>query len=113
MIFPTLRIERRGIQGSDLHGQPVLGLPTFEMVAPVKLQFGAQHTTVRTDSSASHGQAYEGTANIVVLARPASKIATDDVLTILGRKVKVSETHNRYTVTGVLDHIEVRCIMWK
>lgn len=113
MIFPTLRIERRSIQGSDLHGQPLMGPPTFEMVAPVKLQFAAQHSTVRTDSSASHGQAYEETANIVILARPITKIATDDVLTILGRKVKVSETHNRYTVTGILDHVQVHCVMWK
>lgn len=113
MITPTIWIERRTLQGSDVHGQPILSAMTREKVCPVKLHFDAQHTTVRTDSGASHGHASEETANIVILALPNTKIVVDDVLTIQGHRVRVNRTHSRYTVTGALDHLQVHCVMWK
>lgn len=112
MIYPTLWIERRRRAGSDLHGQPVLSPPSREKVCPIKLIFDTQHTTVRTDSSGSHGQAYELTANVVLLISPLSQILVDDILTVTSHKVQVVERHARYTVTGRLDHYEIRCTAW-
>lgn len=112
MIIPTLWIQRQGRLGNDLHGQPLLAPPSREIVCPVKLKFDAQHTTVRTDSSGSHGQAYELTANVVLLARTDTKIKIDDILTVVGNKVVVAELHPRYRVNGTLDHYEVRCTAW-
>lgn len=112
MITPTIWIQRQQLIRADIHGQPVLGLPTREKIAPVKLEFGEAHTTVRTDSSATVGHATEPTATVVILALPTSKIAVGDILTILSNRVKVFEVHQRYMVTGKLDHIQVGCISW-
>lgn len=113
MIIPTLRIMRQALTGSDVHGQPILGVISWEMVAPVKILFGSQHTTVRTDSSASHGNAYENVADVVILAKADSKIAIQDILTIYGNRVKVIKLHPRYRVTGGLNHVEIHCEAWK
>ena len=113
MIRPTLKISRQGTSGSDIYGQPLLGGVTYELVAPVKLQFDVQHTTVRTDSAASHGHASENTAAVILLALPKSKIAPNDILMVIGNKLKVVRIHKRYTVAGVFDHIEVHCTAWK
>ena len=112
MIIPTLRIIHQKKLSTDVYGQPILGVMSWEMVCPVKLEFTSAHTTVRTDSSASHGHAYENTANVVILARKVSKIAIGDALTILGNKVVVMTTHQRYRATGEFDHIEVGCEIW-
>lgn len=113
MIRPTLLVTRQSMTGTDIHGQPKFGAAVSELVAPVKLQFDVAHTTVRTDSSATHGHAYEGTSNIKFLSLPTSTIAINDVVTIRGRKVRVDQTHERYSVTGELDHIEVHCSIWR
>jgi hypothetical protein len=113
MIIPTLWITRQPQDQTDVYGQPKLGTVTKEMVAPVKLIFTNVHTTVRTDSSGSHGSAYENTANIIFLASMRSPIQIGDIITICGNKVVVTMTHVRYRVTGVPDHIEVQCASWK
>ena len=113
MIFPTLWITRQNANGRDKHGQPLLGPGVREKVCPVKLIFTNQHTTVRTDASASHGMAIETTSNVVLLALPRSKLALNDVLTIGSNKVRVIVRHERYDVAGTLDHIEIHCDSWK
>lgn len=113
MISPTLWIERHVVIGTDVHGQPTFGTRTREQVAPVKLIFDSAKTTVRTDSSGTHGQAQEFTADVVLLLRPTSKIMVEDILTVAGHKVKVIAEHRRYSPTGTLDHIEIHCLAWK
>ena len=113
MIFPTLLIDVYGVPRSDVYGQPIIINPIREKVAPVKLIFDNQHTTVRTDSAASHGNAYEGTANVVVLAGLSTKIELDCILGVCGNKVKVIYKHIRHRTTGEADHYEIRCIAWK
>lgn len=113
MIFPTLWIERRSQLGDDTYGQPILSPVIRERVAPVRLIFSAAHTTVRTDSGASHGHAYENTANVVLLALRNTGIALGDILTVHGHKVRVIETQLRYRPNGVVDHVEISCTAWK
>lgn len=113
MIIPTLRIGIQGIERSDIYGQPLISEMIYEKVAPVKLIFDNQHTTVRTDSAASHGHGYEETANIVLLATLSTKIEMDSIIAVHGRKVKVTYKHLRYRTTGEPDHYEVRGIAWK
>ena len=109
MIIATLWITCQTTSGHDAFGQPVLGPTWKEKVAPVKILFGSQHTTVRTDSSASHGNAYEVVADVVFLAKANSNISMNDTLTIHGNKVSVTGLHPRYQVTGALDHVEIHC----
>lgn len=113
MIRPSLRVERITYSGRNAYGEPLQGLSTFEMVAPVRLQFDVQHTTVRTDSAASHGHASEETASVILLALPNTKIIPDDVLVVLKNKVKVYRAIKQYTVAGVFDHVELHCTAWK
>lgn len=111
MIFPTLKILRQQRAGSNLYGEPMLLPPIAEMVCPVKLEFNAQHTTVRTDSSATTGAANETTANVVLLFLPRSAVKVDDILTVQGYHVKVVLRHPRFDITGKLDHLELHCQM--
>jgi hypothetical protein len=113
MIIPTLSITRQATSGTDVYGQPVLGQVYKERVAPVKLIFKTAHTTVRTDSAASKGRAYEEIDNVIFLSLPTSQIAINDVVTVLGHKVRVDSVHPRIRVNGTLDHIEVHCVGWK
>jgi len=113
MIYPTLWIECRRQAGDDTYGQPVLGAMTREKVVPVKLEFTAAHTTVRTDSAASHGHAYEVTANVVLLALPTTRIAPGDILTVQSHKVRVITAHQRFRPSGEIDHVQVICTAWK
>lgn len=113
MIYPTLRIEVHRMAGTDRNGQPLMVRQPDQLVCPVRLNFTVQHTTVRTDSSGTHGQAYEETADVSVLARPEANIELDDMLVIMGHKVRVASKHPRFEVTGRLDHIQLKCIAWK
>lgn len=113
MILPTLWVEYQSVQEADIYGQPILSVKKRAKVAPVKLNFQSVHTTVRTDSAGSHGHAYEETADVVLLFLPSSDIALDNIITVLENKVTVVGLHPRYTVTGILDHLEVRCTAWK
>ena len=113
MIIPTLKISRQSTAETDLYGQPVLGPMVSEMVAPIKLIFKSAHTTVRSDSAASKGHAYEEVDNVIFLALPRSTVAVNDVVTVLGHKVRVDQTHPRFRVGGTLDHLEVHCVGWK
>lgn len=113
MIFPTLRVKRSELGASDVYGQPLPGREVGEMVTPVKLSLKSQHTTVRTDSAASHGHAYETTADVVLLFLPNSKVAIGDFVTVLGTKTVVMAEHPRFQTNGKKDHIEVHCLIWK
>ena len=112
MILPTLWVEIFDASGTDRNGQPLLTAAGREKVAPVRLDFAAQKTTVRTDSSGSHGNARETVADIVILAVPKTRIRVDDVVSIHGNLVQVTGTHPRYTVTGTLDHFELSGQIW-
>lgn len=112
MIFPTLWVTLYDRKSTDRFGQPKLTRTGRVLVAPVKLAIGQEKTTVRTDSSGSHGSARETTADVVVLARTSVRIDMGDVLEINGHKVLVVGIHPRYTVTGQHDHNEFHCDAW-
>ena len=112
MIYPTLQIEVQKKAANDLYGQPKYERVAQEKVAPVRLRFKLDKTTVRTDSAGSKGHAQEKAADVVVLVTPNTKIALDDKLIILGNPLRVIETHPRFTVSGKLDHVEVWAEAW-
>lgn len=113
MIYPTLPIEIWKKTGTDAFSQPKFSASAIsEKVCPVKLNFSATHTTVRTDSAGSHGHAGEDTADVVVLAGPKTQIETGDKLIVLGHALRVKGMHPRFTVRGLLDHHQVTCGAW-
>ena len=112
MIIPTLKIEHHKRVGADVYGQAKVERQRDQMVCPVRLSFGQQHSTVRTDSAASHGGAMEMVPTCIVLVKPNADVGVDDMLVVLGNKVRVMEVHPRYTVRGKLDHKQVLCTAW-
>lgn len=112
MIYPTLPVKVWNVAGYDLHAQPTLAREPDEKVCPVRLSFKVERTTVRTDAAASKGQAFDSTAQIVLLALPTTKIGNSSRIEVLGRSLRVVETHPRFTVSGKLDHYEIRCDAW-
>lgn len=112
MIIPTLKVEHHKKVETNLYGEARIERQRDQMVAPVRLSFGQQHTTVRTDSAATIGAAMELVPTVVVLAKPKSNIAVEDMLVIMGNKVRVMEVHPRYTVEGKLDHLQIKATAW-
>lgn len=112
MIWPTLTVAISKMAGNDVFGQPQFVVVAPEKVSPVKLKFTAKHTSVRTDSTATHGHAYEAVADIVIMAVPATRMAINDRLLINGYAVRVVSKEPKYTVYGKLDHHEISCEMW-
>lgn len=113
MIYPTLWIFVQSAAGRDKHGQPLLSSRVRHKVSPVKLIFSDQHTTVRTDSSGTHGSAIEKTSNVVLLAKPGSGIKINDIVVIGPHSVKVIGVHDRYDAQGKWAHSELHCDTWK
>ena len=112
MIIPTLRVEHRSQIDTNVYGEPVFAPKRFEKVCPVKLMTITQHTTVRTDSSSSHGHASEQVKDVRLLALPTTKIRLNDELTVMGERMRVDKIFPRHRVTGALDHYELHCVAW-
>lgn len=112
MIYPTIPVKVWKVTGYDLHAQPVLLPLPDEKICPVRLSYKVERTTVRTDAAASKSHAFDNTAQVVILAVPATKIEKDSRLELLDQVLRVVERHPRFTVTGVLDHYEVHCDAW-
>lgn len=112
MIFPTLSVQVLKKVGTDAYAQPRYAATLHEKVAPVKLGFMQRPTSVRTDVAASKARALEHNANVVVLARPTTRIALDDKLVVMGHSLRVVDVQPRISVTGELDHYQIGCEAW-
>jgi hypothetical protein len=97
---------------TDIYGQPLPLRRVRERCAVVKLEITNQQTTVRTDSSASRGNAMETVANAVLLFTKNTAANIDDVIEFAGAKLKIVSKHPRYSVTGDLDHYEIGAVTW-
>lgn len=112
MIYPTLLVKVFTKVGDNAYAEPILRRQPDEKVCPVRLTFASDKTTVRTDSAGSKGHARENVAQVVVLATPQTRIRIESRIEILDRKLRVVESHPRFTVSGALDHYELRCDAW-
>lgn len=97
---------------TDLYGNTVSLPPRQAKCSIVKLNVGDQNVTVRADSSASRGAAQEIVADAMLLFPPVYGIKTDDVIDILGFKLKVTQVFPRHSVNGQLDHHQVEAMVW-
>lgn len=80
--------------------------------AVVRLVTGEDKTSVRADSSASRGHADEIITKSRLLFPPKTEIAVDDLVELLGIKLKVTDIQIRIAVSGVLDHLQVELEHW-
>lgn len=112
MFIPTIQVHIRKLAGHDLYGQPKWTIPVTEMVAPVRVEQGMRNTTVRTDSSATHGHALETESKVTLMFKPNSAVRKGDRVDMLGKRLRVVTVHERFTVAGQLHHIQVGLETW-
>lgn len=98
---------------TDLYGNPMFDRPIPAKCGIVKLVVGDQNVTVRADSSASRGAAQEVVANAVLLFSPVYKPKSDDIVDVVGFRLKITSVFPRHSVNGQLDHYEVRAMAWE
>jgi hypothetical protein len=104
MNVPCL-VERRG--EANLYNEESFAKPTPSKCAVVKLLVRNERTSVRTDSSGTHGHADETTIDGKLLMSKNEKIALGDKITVQGQRMTVVGVHPRYNVWSRIDHIEV------
>ncbi|MBX5130822.1 hypothetical protein HJB53_30490 [Rhizobium lentis] len=96
-----MRKTGRNLEGEETYGDPVaIGLSI------VNLATSSQKTSVRSDSSASRGQADEMAAERGKILTKET-LAVDDLLSLSGSVFRVLGAHPRYTVLGAFDHNEI------
>lgn len=98
-------VSRRS--GNDVYGQPAWGASQPARCSIVKFDLSATKTSVRTDSSASRGNAREIEAAVRLLFPSFTEIAVGDRVQVLGANLRVLTAQPRYDIVGNLDHHEV------
>ena len=103
-------VERAG--DPDLHGEITLGSAVTVRIGIVTLDLAQEKTSVRTDASATRGNAAETTVRARLLFPNYFEPATNDRVTVLGRELKVVSIFPRVGVPGRVDHYQVDCETW-
>lgn len=108
MFQPNGSCTLRRRAGRDKYGQAKLADPVTIDYAPVDMNMTVEKTSVRSDSSATRGQAEQlVSANAKVLVPANTVIQSGDKLEIDGANYQVSGIHFRKNVFGSVDHIEL------
>ncbi|QIG69078.1 hypothetical protein EVB78_045 [Rhizobium phage RHph_N1_15] len=106
MFTPNLTGSLMRKTGRNLDGEETYGTPVGIGLSIVNLATSSQKTSVRSDSSASRGQADEMVAERGKILTKET-VAVDDLLSLSGSVFRILGMHPRYTVMGALDHNEV------
>ncbi len=104
---------RRLLDGYDVYGRAQLGQPVPMKCGVVKLRDKRQQTTVRADSSGSRGFGEEQVVDVKLLLPKSSEVKAGDVIAVAGMSLEVAVVHQRFAMSGRLDHYEVECIAWQ
>lgn len=97
----------------DIYGRPTDGLVTQARCGVVKLNFTSTRTSIRSDASATKGSAREDQANVRLLIPPLYSVEIDDIIVIVGKRVRVIASEPRFSVGGNLDHTQIDCDFWE
>jgi hypothetical protein len=98
---------------TDVFGNAIYNPSRPAKCGIVKLNVGDQNVTVRADSSASRGAAQEIVADAVLLFPVIYGVKGDDIIDVIGYRLKVTKTFPRHNVNGQLDHIQVEAMIWQ
>lgn len=90
------------VNGEALYGGPIPGVPC----GVVHLNFSAEKTAVRADSSASRGNADEPLHFAKILFPAIVKPALGDQFHIHGLSLEIAKSEPRFSIMGALDHYE-------
>lgn len=98
--------------GFNRYGEPSFGEAKTVECGVVHLGRVDQKTSVRTDSSATRGNADETLFNAKILFPSYVVVSAGDRFVINGQKLRVTAIEPRYSVYGSLDHYEVDFDRW-
>lgn len=107
MFIPNLKVALRSRVSVDLYGRPTFAAPRTIRCGVIRLQEMSQHTSVRTDSSASRGNAMEETVLSRILVPAKVLVNQGDEIDIGDFTLTVSSVWPRYNIAGKLDHWQV------
>jgi hypothetical protein len=93
--------------GTNIYGEKTFKRPVTVQCAVVTDLDKVNKTPVRSDSSASRGAAEERTAVAKYLFPANVQIGQDDTFEIDDLSLRVIAVQKRFSVFGVLDHLEV------
>lgn len=102
----------RQSEETTVYGQTKLLAPKETNCAVVWLESQATKTSVRTDSSASRGNAREETIKSRMLFPTYVEIDKGDKVEIYGLALKVESVFPRHNVNGQFDHWQVDLTKW-
>ena len=97
---------------TDVYGKPTPGNAYTEKCAVVKLEIRSEKSAVRADTSATRGNARELIADSLILLHTNTRGNIDDVIEIMGYKLRIMSKQPRFGTTGVLDHYEITASVW-
>ena len=103
---PNVSATIRRYQGTNLFGEPSWGDVENVRIGVVHLAAQAAKTSVRTDSSASRGNAEERVVVAKILFPVLAQPRVMDLVEFAGQTMMVKSVEPRIAVTGRLDHLE-------
>lgn len=98
--------------GTNLYGDERFGQAVVVSCGVVHLNKQITRTTVRTDSSGSHGAAEEFTSRSKILFPAHVRVGTGWKFEMDGYTLRVMTVEPRYNVRGALDHWEADLTAW-
>ena len=107
MFIPNTdcQIKERGAR--DRYNEYSYGKPRRARCSIIKLKEARGKTSVRTDSSASRGNAEEITSDARLLLPSSESINRGDLIKVYGFVLKVVSIFPRIAVNGRLDHWQI------
>ncbi len=97
---------------TDVYGKPIPGARHKERCAIVAIIESDEKTSVRSDSSATRGNAREILYDAVILFGPRTKAKMHDIVQVNGYKMEVMTVQPRYDIDGKLDHYQFDLKIW-
>lgn len=98
--------------GYNKFGEPLWSAPETVPCAVVHLQVKTQKTSVRTDSSATRGNAEEVASTARILFPIGVFVEKDHKFTIRGNELRVVSVEPRFAVSGRHDHDQAELTVW-
>ena len=112
MFLANARADHWRRLATNVYGEASWGAQAKILCSVVHLMKKAQPTSVRTDSSASRGNADETVSQTKLLVDARETVAIGDKVRLFGFTLVISGLEPRYDIYGALDHYEVDLEQW-
>lgn len=104
MFIPNTTCTLRRLTGTDVFGKPVYDSPKTVPCGIVRLEEASKRTSIRTDSSASRGNAMEETTISRILFPANVRVKQGDSIIFGDFSLLVMSVWPRVSIAGKIDH---------